>query len=293
MILSLLLSVSALSAVDVRLPAESAFASDWDRTDFSHALWDKVLSDHVNEAGLVNYSAVRLDERFREYLFRLAKTDPSGLPSSSAKKAFWINAYNALAVYGAIRVMPAEPKAQREFSVLSFELPGYDKGKAFFAGQRFLVGGGRYVLDEIEKKILFRQWADVEPRDMRRYARVAPDAGDPRLHFALVCCAKGCPALSRTAYTAADVESQLENAAKRFFNDPHQSQFDLEKKVWRVSPLLDWYRSDFSNAGYEPKARDLFEFASRYVDDAGLAKSLKSSGWRIEYGSYDWRLNIR
>lgn len=261
---------------------------------FSHALWDQALSDHVDERGMVDYAAIAGDDRYKECIRQLAQADPSKL-SSDAKKAFWINAYNAMAINGAITIMPAEPEKRREFSVLSFKTPEDQSGKAFFEGLRFLVGvGGRgYTLDEIEKKVLFRQWGEINPQEIRGYARVAPYRGDPRLHFALVRCARGCPVLAKKAYTAEDIEAQLDQAARRFFNDPDRSQFDLDKKLWRVSQLLEWYGGDFTSAANEPNARSLLEFASRYVTDSKVANSLGSEKWRIEYLPYDWRLNIQ
>lgn len=261
--------------------------------DFSHALWNQVLSEHVDERGMVDYAAIAGDERYQQYLRQLAAADVTRLSSSDAKKAFWINAYNALAISGAITVMPKESEKRREYSVLSYKTPEDQSGKAFFVGLRYPVGGREYTLDEIEKKILFRQWGDINPQDIRGYARVAPDRGDPRLHFALVCCARGCPVLSNRAYTADNVGAQLDEATHRFFNDSQRSQFDLDAKVWRVSRLLEWYGGDFTSAANEPNARTLPAFASRYVTDSNVAESLRGSKWRIEYLPYDWRLNIQ
>ena len=279
-------------AVDVP-PPDIASPASWDKVYFSHGLWDAVLSAHVDEQGLVDYSAVGRDDRFRQYLYRLAETDPAGLASAADRKAFWINAYNALAMYGALRVMPDDPQARAQYSVLSFVLPGFEKGKSFFAGQRFLVGGQRYSLDDIEKRVLLRRWDGVATPRVQAYRAVAPEHGDPRIHFALVCCARGCPVLSGEAYVGGRVEQQLEQAARRFFNDSGRSRFDIGDRQWRVSQLLDWYQGDFTNQEFTPHAKSLAALAARYVDDTRVAGSLRSSNWRITYEPYDWRLNIQ
>ena len=51
--------------------------------------------------------------------------------------------------------------------------------------------------------------------------------GDPRIHFALVCAAKGCPRLRNRAYTADQLHFQLEDNAREFFSD--RNRFHISK----------------------------------------------------------------
>ena len=55
-------------------------------------------------------------------------------------------------------------------------------------------------------------------RDVRPRLRVV----DPRIHFALVCGARGCPPIS--VYSALDLDRELATAAAVFLSDPSALQ---------------------------------------------------------------------
>jgi hypothetical protein len=57
------------------------------------------------------------------------------------------------------------------------------------------VGGRAYGLDEIEQGIIRKRFQE------------------PRIHFALVCAAMGCPPLRGEAYTGARLDAQLDDQA--------------------------------------------------------------------------------
>lgn len=279
-------------AKDVSVPVSADFAVNWERAEFSHALWEAFLADHVDDAGLVDYRAAEGDVRFREYLYRLANTDPGGLPDSDARKAFWVNAYNALAIHGVVNTLPKDEAAAREYSVIDQPIDGLPPNKGFFKGLQFTVGGKRIALDEIEKRVLLRRQEGLDDNGVGAYAGIAPDAGDPRIHFALVCCARGCPQLRRDAYRAGRIDEQLDEATREFVEDASKSRFDDNSRVWHVSELIGWYAADFSQAGYEPRAADVFKFAARYTEAGRLRISLMDETWRMKPIKYDWRLNI-
>lgn len=293
MSLWVVMGAQVAAAIDVAVPTSSGFASTWDQAQFSHDLWGAFLSAHVDEAGLVDYFAARDDSRLREYLYRLAQTDVAALPDSSARKAFWINAYNALAILGVLETLPADADAARRYSVVEQPLKGLPPHKGFFAGLRFLVGGRRLTLDDIEKRILLRQTDGLGPGAAGADAALAPDRGDPRVHFALVCCARGCPRLARRPYVAERIDAQLDAAVRRFVGDPERSRFDVAARVWHVSELLDWYGADFTRSDYSPSAGDVLTFFAEYAPDEGVRGALSAGGWRMTYLKYDWRLNIQ
>ena len=278
------------AARDVPVPADPAFANRWNKTDLgeTHAMWSAVLSDRVDEVGLVDYAALRGDRRYREYLHRLAHTDPGGLANDNHKLAFWINAYNALAIQGVLETLPVDTQKWPTYSVLAVRIDGED----FFKGLRFVVAGRRYGLDEIEKAILLRApaWFDKDPAG---YGRLGPRTPDPRVHFALVCCAKGCPPLQRRAYRGGEIDRQLAEAARKFAADPARCRFDVGRKVLSVSQLLQWYAEDLTSERFAPHAESVAKFLARYVADPKVAASLGNDRWRIEYLPYDWTLNLR
>jgi hypothetical protein len=284
-------STLALAAgVDVPVPpTEESFAPSWPKAAFKHDLWTAVLKDRVDEQGLVDYLAIRQDVRFREYLYRLARTDPAAMGGEKARLAFWINAYNALAIQGVLHAFPADPSRWASHSVLDVSLPGVE-GHAFFVGLRFELGGRRYTLDQIEKWVILGR----HPADHTSYyAPIGVGKPDPRVHFALVCCAKGCVKLRREAYEADRIDEQLDDAVRRFVEDEARVVFDRSTKTIRVSQLLDWYSGDLTNAQYDPHADSIIAFLARYVEDKQLARSLAREKWKMSYIEYDWSLNIR
>ncbi len=278
---------------DVPVPAGEAFAPSWQQVGFRHDLWNGILADHVDEAGLVDYRAVRSDGRFSEYLYRLANTDPAKVGDAKARLAFWINAYNALVVQGVLHTLPADPAAWSEYSVLDVKVPGVSEpGKGFFVGLRFVVGGRRYALDEIEKAVLLHRskWFEKKPG---HYRDVGVQTPDPRIHFALVCAARGCVALRREAYETAKVDAQLDEAVRRFARDEQRAAFDRMTRTMRVSQLLDWYGEDLIGPRFAPHAASVPKFLARYVEGSDLTRSLAEDTWKIVYIEYDWKLNFR
>jgi len=165
-------------------------------------------------------------------------------------------------------------------------------GKGFFSGLKFLVGGVRYSLDEIEKGVLLGDPMVPEPR-RSSFRSVAPDPVDARVHMALVCGSIGCPPLAREAYDPQRIDAQLTERVRAFARDPRRCRIDARNRRLDVSELLNWYAHDFSNAAFVPHAASVPDFLSRFVDDADLARALKQDGWRVSYLAYDWMLNLK
>lgn len=294
LVLVLCCSFSAMSAArDIEVPQSSVFAETWSKKNFDHTLWTEVLSEHVDGSGMVDYAAIGQDSRFREYLYRLANTNPAELPDSESRLAFWINAYNALAIQGVVETLPDDVRDWPAYSVLRVSVPGVrEKGKGFFTGLRFVVGRRRYTLDEIEKAVILQNPSHTV-NDKNHYRAVGPARPDPRVHFALVCCAKGCPKLRREPYAGSRLETQLAIAVKMFLRDPAKARFDAGRRTMHVSQLLDWYKSDFTDRRMSPSAPTVAAFLSRYVDDRDLAQSLANEKWSASYIDYDWKLNLQ
>jgi hypothetical protein len=127
--------------------------------------------------------------------FVISKTHLTILPCTAEKLAFFINIYNALIVHGT--VVWGSPS-----SLL--------KRLSFFGDVCYNIGGHRFSADDIEHGILrdnapspaslgsllnigFLKKPLFSKGDARRDLCVSPV--DPRIHFALVCGAKSCPAI--------------------------------------------------------------------------------------------------
>ena len=108
------------------------------------------------------------------------------------------------------------------------------------------------------------------------------DFAEPRIHFALVCAAVGCPILRRGAYFPDSVRTQLEADANRFIHNPDKVRCDAEKKTLYLSKIFKWYGEDFVKA-----AGSVAGYVGGYLG-ADVAVGDK---WAIVFLPYDWNLN--
>ncbi|HKP95159.1 MAG TPA: DUF547 domain-containing protein, partial [Fibrobacteria bacterium] len=130
--------------------------------------------------------------------------------------------------------------------------------------RRFKVEGRELSLDDIENGILRARWKDN------------------RVHFALNCASLGCPDLSARAFTAANLDTLLEQGARAYLRSPRGASFTGDNLT--LSSIFAWYRDDFGKTD-----RELLETLSRYAP-ADKGKRLREYSGKIAY-RYDWRLN--
>lgn len=208
---------------------------------------DALLAAHVRADGRVDYRKLHNHPVALDALaLEIASFDLTPL-TVQERKAFWINAYNVL-VLRAI--------AQRYPVASPLDVPG------FFDTLRHRVAGEQMTLDQIEKQKLLA---------------VTPDA---RLHFALVCAARGCPPLLTRAYRPAHLSQQLDAQVRAAANAVAQVRVDAKKKEVQLSELFRWYQGDFEREG-----KTLLRWINRYRTDPIPAS------YRIVFMPYDWRLN--
>jgi len=260
-------------AVSVAPTTEAGFAKTWDKKNFDHGLWDRLLREYVDDRGRVDYAGFAQSAAFGEYLHRLAKTDAAGLGNDHQRLAFWINAYNALTITAVLRTLPGDRTRWPAYRIKDQKIDGKDIWDAL----QFTVGGGRWTLNQIELEILRKQ-------DGLR---------DPRIHVALVCAARGCPPLWNRAYTGRQIDAQLREALRRFVNNPQQCAINVKTHTIRISKVFQWYAADFTDPRFSPHADSIPAFLAMGVSDPAVAAALKSGKWQMEYFDYDWRLNIQ
>ena len=78
--------------------------------NFNHSLYDTLLQKHVSN-GMVDYGPIKNGHKtLEEYLKQLENVDEKNFKiwSTDEKKAFLINAYNAITIEGIIRNYPIE-----------------------------------------------------------------------------------------------------------------------------------------------------------------------------------------
>lgn len=246
---TLLLGALLLSSV-----AEGSPAPD-------HSTFDRLLRRHVVR-GLVDYDAFARSEAFSAYLHQLAEASIQGLPEAE-RLAFWINVYNAYTIH------QINAHGERESIRNINKTLGLLPLKGPWSEKMVHAAGRTLTLDEVEHDIIRREF------------------DEPRIHFALVCAALGCPPLRSEAYTRDRLDAQLEDQARRFLrHSPGKNRIDVETRTVWVSPILVWYEDDFGGS-----RESLGRFLATYWPDGPERSLLESGGFRLRETDYDWTLN--
>ena len=236
--------------------------------DDTHRDWDDLVRRHVR-GDRVDYDGFHRDRTIlRRYLESLREPIP-GLARDD-EIALWINAYNAATIDLIVR--ERIKRGGRLRSIKDIPAP--------WTGPRWRIAGAERTLDEIEHEILRKRFHE------------------PRIHFALVCASRSCPALRPVAYRGAFLDAQLDSATRAFVRDPARNQFDPVDGSIRISKIFDWYAKDFAGAvrdetlerWYGPERGAVIAYAARYLDLSTVAR-LRSSKVRVAFSSYDWSLN--
>lgn len=205
----------------------------------------------------VDYPALANAPEWKALIADLAASNPAQLTRPDEKLAFWINAYNILAIDIVLQNYPVASIKD----IGSFFRPVWDRP----AGQ---IAGRPYGLGEIEHEIL---------RPM----------GDPRIHGAIVCASVSCPNLRREPYAAARLDAQLDDNMRAWLARPEKG-LAIDRAGHRVtlSPIFDWFEDDFAARG------GVKAVVARYApetDRMWLRANVSKSD--IEYFDYDWSLN--
>ncbi len=202
------------------------------RVEAWQAEWIQVLQRHVDARGRVDFSGLANDRAGLDEVVKfVAAVDPASapalFPTAEARLAYYIDAYNALAMYGV-----------RDAGVP--ERFGWFGRIRFFYLRKFVVGGQSISLYSLENDV-------IRP------------IGDPRAHFALNCMSVSCPRLPRTAYTADGLDRELDSAAREFVGEDRNVHVDRETRTVVLSAIFDFYTKDFL-----AKAPSLIAYVNHY-----------------------------
>jgi Protein of unknown function, DUF547 len=224
---------ASLVSIATPLPARDAATNlsvgEWE------ALWTKVLARHVDDSSRIDFDGLTRDHaELDQVVAFIAAVDPASRPElfsdRSSHLAFYINAYNALAMYGVVQAGVPE------------SLGGLTKF-TFFYLRRFVVGGKSISLYNFENDV-------IRP------------LGEERVHFALNCVVVSCPRLSRVAFSADKLDAQLGTAARAFIGEPRNVYVDSSKREVWLSAIFDFYTEDFL-----AHAPSLIAYVNRYRAD--------------------------
>jgi uncharacterized membrane protein YdjX (TVP38/TMEM64 family) len=236
-----------------------------------HDAFSEVLSNVV-EPPLVDYGRLQASrEGLDRYLATLAATDGAALSGASrdAQLAFWLNAYNACMLRLVVDHYPIR-KNEGFFDRLKNTFADRPDNSVWqiadvFTGEHCTIAGEPRSQDEIEHEII---------RPM----------GDPRIHFAVNCAARGCPPLRAEAYTSDALDAQLDDNVRRFMRDPGHFELDREAGRMKLNRVLEWFGDDFGGGD------GLRVFFSGYLED-DLRDFVLDTSTKIEFLDYDWVLN--
>jgi len=185
--------------------------------------------------------------------------------SDDARIAWAINTYNFLVVDAVVQALNTDPGLKSIADI------GGEASFRVFDEPRFEIDGEPYSLNRLEHEYLFL--------GVDRESGNIPPGLDPRLHFAVVCAAKGCPALWPEPYTPGDLDARLTLVTGNALASHHH--LSAQGKSVHVGQIFTWYAADFGG-GIEA-------FLSRY--HGGAAKVLASGGTVVADIDWDWSLN--
>ncbi len=213
--------------------------------------------------------AARYDKPHDDLLKKLAEAPQDKLAkeldTDNAKKAFWINVYNA------------------HIQILLKGNPDlYKDRNEFFHDELIEVAGKKLSFDKIEHGIIRRS---KNKYSLGFFGKICVDKYekkfrvkkvDPRIHFALNCGALSCPAVGKYDYTR--IEEQLDKSSKIHLQNT--STYDKAKNEVLVTRLFSWFRADFG------KKKDVIKMLKKYeIIPQDAAPS-------IEYDEYDWTMKL-
>jgi len=222
---------------------------------FDHSDFDALLKQYVNDAGGVDYAGLMTKrDKLQAYIQRIAEA-PFAEMGRDHKLALLINAYNAFTLE---LILEHWNGGQLE-SIK--DIPNQ------WTEERWNIGGKTYSLNQIE------------------HEQIRPKFKEPRIHWALVCAAVGCPPLRSEAYAADRLDEQLADQARYVHSHDKWYRFDPQSGTVHLTRLYNWYGGDF-----EQVAGSVLAYVARY--DRALKRALDAGRVpRIQWLDYDWSLN--
>ena len=228
----------------------------------------------------IDYAALKNNHAYMAYreecLSALRTFKPDRLPNTIARRAFWINLYNALVLDAIITLGVEHSVTEGRLGML-----------AFFRRAAYLVDGQRTSLEDIEHGILRanrgnpylpgEHFSSIDPRLSWSLSL------DPRLHFALNCGGRSCPPFR--SYSAEKLNDQLDLATRGFIDATIEVY--PEKNELSLSQIFKWYGADFGGQD------GVVEFLVKYLPDDHRRHHLLEArnNPTFRYTKYDWSLN--
>jgi len=227
-----------------------------------YTVYESLLKKHVRE-GRIDYRAWKQEDlsSFEGYIKGLAEC-PVGEMRSSDQKAFWINAYNALAIYGVLQRLPENAWSVKFFSVR--KVPG------FFDAVTYRVAGEDLTLNRIRAEKLVEHFQDA------------------RIHCVLTAPAAGAPAAQNGIIRGEDADDTIEYLTGVFLNDFRKNNLNGREGVLYLSEMFTWYEKDFVTR----KGMTIVDFVIPFMTGPARTYLEWNRSLPVKNVDYNWSLNI-
>ncbi|MFT4764686.1 MAG: hypothetical protein ACI9OH_001784 [Oleispira sp.] len=232
------------------------FASQYSSASFDWSDYSTLLKQNIINAeksgirtNLVDYQSISKDPKFSSLFERLAAFDPTKL-AGKEKMAFYINTYNLFA----IKLITDHKPKQSIRDIGSWFSPVWQRPAAMLSAKTI-------SLDTIEHKILRKM-------------------GEPRIHFAIVCASLSCPDLRTEAYTADNLDQQLDDQTREFLANTSKGIHIKGEEIY-ISKIFDWFSKDFAS---DKKPKNVLKYIAQYNMEAGRFSDYETL-------DYNWELN--
>lgn len=277
---------SALLGISIFLMPAAAIAFDQ-----SHKLFGKELKKYVRANGVL-YAKWKTDlKNLDKYLNSLSLLSAEEYEkfSTQEKKAFWLNAYNALAVKLVLDHYPIKG------SIADYPSDSIRQIPNTWEAVSVKILGKEQTLYTIAHDILRREH-------------------DCRTHFGIVPAARGGSALQNQAFEPKTVDAKLDELTNLYLSKQENLNCNLVKFTINVSRIFKWFPLDFMSSKPDanppmpktdasspapktdlsfslPKDDDVVrDYVTQFLPKETRAK-LQGKEMMINYIPYDWSLN--
>jgi len=188
----------------------------------------------------------------------------SAIDTDSKRFAFWINMYNAYILI-----------------ILNKHPEYYDDRRKFFNHPFICIAGETLSFSQVEHGIIRRSQKEyflgyvshIFPPKYQRKLR--PDRRDYRVHFALNCGAKSCPAIP--ILDPKSLDETLDSLTFSFLSE--NTIYNEAENTITTTPLCSWFRGDFGGR----------KGIKKLLHDKGL---IPSTDVQLLFSDYDWSLYL-
>jgi len=237
------------------------------------------------ESGDVDYLAMRQSAEWNLFRALAAELGQPRLQSQltsmapEERKAFFINIYNAMTFHG---VTTFGRRSGVWYLYCFFITPAVS----------YRVAGIQVSLDHIEHGFLRARPDYFEAEDQELQRKLRMPKVDARIHMALNCGARSCPAIA--VYSGKDLSSELDTAVAGFIADDGNVLItDNSKLQLGVTELFKMYLEDFIDEGEKDTGKALAQWILPYAtgEKKALLERATKEPVQLEWLPYDWETN--